>query len=340
MLDNRLKMCADMVSGDGIVCDVGTDHAYLAAELILTGKCEKVIASDINVGPLGAAQRTIEKNNIEDKVELIRSDGLENIPLEGVSDIVIAGMGGETIVDILHKCTALTESNIRLILQPMTKSEVLRKWLYDSNFAITSERIAEDGEKLYVVMCAEWSGQFQRLTETEALAGFFSDDDPLAQKYRSNEAARLRKVGSALENGGMRSESVHFSALANKLENGIGKVRINDVYNYLNEVYPVDAQEKWDNSGFLVENYEMECSKVMLTLDITIPSIYEAECKGAELMISHHPVIFHPLKRIRRKSPVFRLIYSDIAAICMHTNLDIAKGGTNGRYSEKNFRTL
>lgn len=84
----------------------------------------------------------------------------------------------------------------------------------------------------------------------------------------------------------------------------------------------------------------MECSKVMLTLDITIPSIYEAECKGAELMISHHPVIFHPLKRIRRKSPVFRLIYSDIAAICMHTNLDIAKGGTNGRYSEKNFRTL
>lgn len=330
MLDNRLKMCADMVSGDGIVCDVGTDHAYLAAELILTGKCEKVIASDINVGPLGAAQRTVEKNNIEDKVELIRSDGLENIPLEGVSDIVIAGMGGETIVDILHKCTALTESNIRLILQPMTKSEVLRKWLYDSNFAITSERIAEDGEKLYVVMCAEWSGQFQRLTETEALAGFFSDDDPLAQKYRSNEAARLRKVGSALENGGMRSESVHFSALANKLENGIGKGKINDVYNYLNEVYPVDAQEKWDNSGFLVENYEMECSKVMLTLDITIPSIYEAECKGAELMISHHPVIFHPLKKIKRKSPVFRLIYSDIAAICMHTNLDIAKGGTNG----------
>lgn len=325
-----MKMCAEMVSGNGIVCDVGTDHAYLAAELILSGKCEKVIASDINVSPLGAAQRTVEKNNLTDKIELIRSDGLENIPLDGVSDIVIAGMGGETIVEILHKCTAITESGIRLILQPMTKPEVLRKWLYDSNFAITSEKIAEDSDKLYVVMCAEWSGQFQRLTETEALAGFSSDDDPLAQKYKKNEVSRLRKVSSALENGGMRWESVHFSALAHKLENGIGKVKINDVYDYLNEVYPVEAQEDWDNSGFLVENYEMECSKIMLTLDITISSIYEAECKGAELMISHHPVIFRPLKKIKRKSPVFRLIYSDIAAICMHTNLDIAKGGTNG----------
>ncbi|MDE6425670.1 MAG: Nif3-like dinuclear metal center hexameric protein [Ruminococcus sp.] len=330
MLDNRLQTCADMVSGKGIVCDVGTDHAYLATELILSGKCEKVIASDINVSPLGAAQRTVEKNNLTDKIDLIRSDGLENIPLDNVSDIVIAGMGGETIVEILHKCTALAESKIRLILQPMTKSEVLRKWLYDSNFAITSEKIAEDGDKLYVIMCAEWSGQFQRLTETEALAGFFSEDDPLAKRYISNEASRLRKVGSALENGGMRSESVHFSALAYKLENGIDKVSINDIYNYLNEVYPVDIQEEWDNSGLLVENYDMECSKIMLTLDITIPSIYEAECKGAELMISHHPVIFRPLKKINRKNPVFRLIYSDIAAICMHTNLDISKGGTNG----------
>lgn len=330
MLDNRLKMCAEMVSGDGIVCDVGTDHAYLATELVLSGRCEKVIASDINLGPVTAAQRTVEKNNITDKVEVVRSDGLENIPLDDVSDIVIAGMGGETIVEILHKCDALIGSKIRLILQPMTKSEVLRKWLYDSNFAITCEKIAEDNDKLYVVMCAEWSGQFQRLTETEALAGFFDADDPLAQKYRSNEVSRLRKVSSALEKGGMRSESVHFSALAYKLENGIGQVKINDVYDYLNENYPVDVQEKWDNSGLLVENFEMACSKVMLTLDITIPSIYEAECKGAELMISHHPVIFHPLKRIDRKSPVFRLIYSDIAAICMHTNLDIAKGGTNG----------
>ncbi|MDE5582635.1 MAG: tRNA (adenine(22)-N(1))-methyltransferase TrmK, partial [Ruminococcus sp.] len=280
MLDNRLKMCAEMVSGNGIVCDVGTDHAYLAVELIQSGKCQKVIASDVKIGPLGSAQRTIEKYEISDKVKLIRSDGLESIPLDEVSDIVIAGMGGETIVEILHNCERLAESKIRLILQPMTKAEVLRKWLYDSNFTITSEKIVEESEKLYVVMCAEWSGQFQRLTDTEAIAGFADISEPLTKKYRSNEASRLRKVGTALEKGGMKAEAVHFSALAYKLENGIDKVKIDDVYSYLNEIYPVDVQEKWDNSGLIVENYDMYCSKVMLTLDITIPSIYEAECKG------------------------------------------------------------
>lgn len=98
MLDKRLKLCADMVSGEGIVCDVGTDHAYLPVELILSGKCEKVIASDINEHPLDAAARTIKKYGVSDKISLVLSDGLENVPLDGVSDIIIAGMGGETII--------------------------------------------------------------------------------------------------------------------------------------------------------------------------------------------------------------------------------------------------
>ena len=101
MLDNRLTACAELVGGEGIVCDVGTDHAYLAAELINSGKCSKVIASDINEGPLDSARKTVEKYGITDKVELVLSDGLKNVSLDGVSDIVIAGMGGETIAAII-----------------------------------------------------------------------------------------------------------------------------------------------------------------------------------------------------------------------------------------------
>ena len=98
MIDNRLKKCCEFVSGRGVVCDVGTDHAYLAAELVLSGKCNKVIASDIKSGPLEAARKTVEKYALSDKIELVLSDGLENIDGLGVSDIVIAGMGGETII--------------------------------------------------------------------------------------------------------------------------------------------------------------------------------------------------------------------------------------------------
>lgn len=332
MLDNRLKMCADMVSGKGIACDVGTDHAYLAAELILSGKCEKVIASDVKEGPLEAAAKTVEKYGIADKVELILSDGLENVPLDGVSDVVIAGMGGETIADIIGNVSVDRGdfNKIRWILQPMSKPEILREKLYGYQMKITSEKIIEDGDKLYVVMCAEYNEEWHYLTEAEALFGFFDEDDPLAEKYRTKEAKRLNKVSEALEKAGKKYEAMHYKALACKLENDFREYGIQEIYKYLDELYPFNTQEKWDNSGFLVESREITCNTVILTLDITNAVVAEASCKWAELIISHHPVIFNPLKSIKANEPVHSLIYNNIAAICMHTNLDKSPDGTNG----------
>ena len=91
MLDNRLKTCADFVTGKGIAVDVGTDHAYLAAELVASGKCSRVIASDINPGPLESAARTVEKYGVSENVELVLSDGLQNV------NITIQGVKLKTI---------------------------------------------------------------------------------------------------------------------------------------------------------------------------------------------------------------------------------------------------
>lgn len=330
MLDKRLKMCADLVGGEGIVCDVGTDHAYLAAELVLSGKCKRVIASDVKEGPLESARKTVERYGVADKVELILSDGLKNIPLDGVSDIVIAGMGGETIIEILEKCSLIIASDMNLILQPMTKEEILRKWLYDNNFVINSEKLIEDGDKLYTIIHSSWGGEFRKLTESEALLGFFDESDKLAEKYHKKKSDRLTKVSEALEKAGKKHEAMHYRALACKLENDFKLHNINEIYAYLDEVYPFRTQEKWDNSGLLIENFKMECSKVLLTLDINHSACYEAECKEAELIISHHPVIFEPLKRISYNNPVYRLVECGIAAICMHTNVDKSPNGTNG----------
>lgn len=329
MLDNRLKKCAELVSGKGIACDVGTDHAYLAAELVLSGKCRSVIASDVKEGPLASARSTVEKNGIADKVQLILSDGLENVPMDGVTDIIIAGMGGETIADIIGN-PDISFDGIHLILQPMTKAEILRKELYRHGFCITSEHIVEDGDKMYVIMCAENSGEWRKLTETDSLYGFFDDNDPLTAKYRQKESVRLAKISESLEAAGKSDEAQHYAALSYRLANGTDMVRTEEVYNYLDELYPFRAQEKWDNSGLLVESMDMECSRILLTLDITNDAVDDAEEMGADLIISHHPVIFDPLRRVSRNSPVFRLVSADIAAICAHTNLDIADGGTNG----------
>lgn len=328
MLDKRLMKIAELVSGKGAAADVGTDHAYLAAELITSGKCRRVIASDVKEGPLDSARATVEKYGIQDKVELVLSDGLEKVDLNGVTDVVIAGMGGETIADIIGRCVSNLDG-VRMILQPMTKAELLRKKLYEYQFEITGEYTAEDKDKLYVIMVAEKAPDGKLLTENDALYGFF-DDDEAARKYRKREAERLAKVGKSLEAAGKAEEAQHYAALAYKMENGTDSVKINSIYACLDSIYPFSAQDSWDNSGLLVENYDMECIKVLLTLDITNEAVNEASEKGAELIISHHPVIFEPLKRIRRNTPVFTLIDRGIAAICMHTNLDICDGGTNG----------
>ncbi len=338
MLDNRLKMCADMISGKGIVCDVGTDHALLAAYLITNGKCDKVIASDINEGPLESAGKTVEKYGISGKVELVLSDGLKNVNGEGVSDIVIAGMGGETIVKILSECQ-FDLNGIRLILQPMTKAEILRKWLADYGYKIVSENGVSEGEKLYTVITASAMPGCESLTEFEALRGFYSDDDEVGKIIRQKEAERLLKVSDSLKKAGKVNDAVHYAAMASRMVEGSKNVRISDVYSFLDEKYPLSLQESWDNSGYIVESDSEKCSKILLTLDITNDSVDEAVNKKADLAISHHPVIFNPLKKIQVDTPVYKLVRSGIGAICMHTNLDIAEGGTNtviaGKIAEK-----
>ncbi|MBR3900964.1 MAG: Nif3-like dinuclear metal center hexameric protein [Ruminococcus sp.] len=338
MLDNRLKMCANMISGKGIVCDVGTDHALLAAYLITNGKCEKVIASDINEGPLESAGKTVEKYGISGKVELVLSDGLKNVNGEGVSDIVIAGMGGETIVKILSECQ-FDLNGIRLILQPMTKAEILRKWLADYGYKIVSENGVSEGEKLYTVITATAMPECGSLTEFESLRGFFDDDDEIGRNIRLKEAERLLKVSGSLKKAGKVNDAVHYAAMASRMVKGSENVRISDIYSFLDEKYPLSLQESWDNSGYIVESDSEKCSKILLTLDITNDSVDEAVNKKADLAISHHPVIFNPLKKIQVDTPVYKLVRSGIGAICMHTNLDIAEGGTNtvivGEIAEK-----
>lgn len=329
MLDKRLELCAEFVSGTGTVCDVGTDHAYLAVELIKSGKCSKVIASDINEGPLECARKNVEKYGVSDKIELVLSDGLENINLDGISDIVIAGMGGETIAKIIDYYKH-NSYDIRYILQPMTKPEILRKWLYDNRFAIISEEAVEDGDKIYTVMCVEMPEIATHiLTEYETIAGFFPDDDEIGKKYRRKQSERLEKKALSLEKSGRINDAVHCRALSIKLIEGVKSERIKEIYNFLDSKYPFSLQESWDNSGLLVDNMFSNTKKVVLTLDITNNVAYEAMEKNVKLIISHHPVIFHPLKKIDTDNPVFNLIQYDIAAICMHTNLDIAEGGTN-----------
>ena len=107
---------------------------------------------------------------------------------------------------------------------------------------------------------------------------------------------------------------------------------IKEVYDHLCTIAPLDLQASFDNSGFLIGRGDRFAKKALLSLDITLPVIQEAAEIGAELIISHHPVIFNALKELHPEGPgekALLLAEKGIAAICMHTNLDIAEGGVN-----------
>lgn len=114
---------------------------------------------------------------------------------------------------------------------------------------------------------------------------------------------------------------------------------VREIYKAVDNIAPFSTQMGFDNAGFLVGAGEREVTRVLLALDITLPVIEEAADWGAQLILSHHPVIFEPVKRILAGEPtgekLMALIRQDIAAICAHTNLDLAAGGVNDALAQK-----
>lgn len=110
--------------------------------------------------------------------------------------------------------------------------------------------------------------------------------------------------------------------------------KVKDFYSYLNSIAPFETQEDWDNSGMLVGDMNAEVKKAAVVLDITHEEIKKAKAIGADLIISHHPVIFNPIKSVTKGSVPYELVASSINALCCHTPLDIADGGTNDSLAE------
>lgn len=106
---------------------------------------------------------------------------------------------------------------------------------------------------------------------------------------------------------------------------------IRNIFDTLCAWAPLELQMDFDNSGLLVGRGDRPVRRVLLSLDITAQVIDEAAELGAELIVSHHPVIFHPLKSLTDGAGELPLLLAErgIAAVCMHTNLDIAEGGVN-----------
>lgn len=151
-LGKRLSAVAGLVLPAGTLADVGCDHGYLSVYLAEQKICDKVIAMDVNKGPLQKAEENIKKFGFEDYIETRLSDGLEKLSAGEAEGFICAGMGGLLALQILWKGRELVKDMKQIILQPQSELWLVRRTLKQWGFVIEKEDIVLEDDKYYFMM--------------------------------------------------------------------------------------------------------------------------------------------------------------------------------------------
>lgn len=193
-LSNRLQAIADFVTIGTAVIDVGTDHGYIPIFLAQHGYSGKIYASDINEGPLSRAKQFAADYGVADKIQFYLANGLDFTDGKNIDTVIIAGMGGENIVDILEKA-AWTHNKVHLILQPQSKLADLANWLDNNGFAIHNVILVKDAGKIYPVLSV-FAGKSRApfsCAEMYADRILMENKDPLLPEYLNNLIKKLQR---------------------------------------------------------------------------------------------------------------------------------------------------
>ena len=198
-LSPRLQAVAELVPYGTKLADVGTDHGQLPVWLVLKGIVPQAVASDLRSGPLSRGRALAERWAVSGRITFRLCDGLAAIEPTEAEVITIAGMGGETIADILAAAPWTREEGHRYILQAMSGVEGLRRYLSDSGYTILREVLVAEGETLYVVLLAE-PGKMAPLTEGEIWVGRQDREmeSPLRLRYLEQEHQKLIRAVEGL----------------------------------------------------------------------------------------------------------------------------------------------
>jgi tRNA (adenine22-N1)-methyltransferase len=170
-LRERLRSALPYVRPGARIADVGTDHAHLPIYLVGNGICSFAVASDVGEGPIARARCEVELYGLTEKIETLLTDGLQGIEPYGVEDVLIFGMGGELITQILEAAPWICRPGIRLILQPMTHAFDVRDWLSAHGFRILHECLTREEFRVYQTLCAEYDGVARSLSAEDRLLG-------------------------------------------------------------------------------------------------------------------------------------------------------------------------
>ena len=218
----RLKMLYDMMPPCSCLGDVGTDHGFLPVYCVQNGKCARAIASDIRQGPLQIAEKNIALYQCKPQIQTLLCAGLEGRQDKTCGVIVIAGMGGYTICNILQawleQCEASKDfpGNPLFLLQPNTAEPVLRQFLWERGFRIEEERAVQDGAHVYLALRGRFTNTMEPYVESDCYTGKIMGGrrDPNDLVYFT---ARLRKYTKMLAGLSRKRELAAGSSQKKKL---------------------------------------------------------------------------------------------------------------------------
>lgn len=224
-LSVRLAAIAALVPEGARVCDIGTDHGYLAIELMRSGKARSVIAADIGEKPLENARKNITLSGVGG-ITLRLCDGLSGISPDEADTVVIAGMGGEVISGILERDkTVCRRNNIRLLLQPTTSPELLRRFLCENGFSILSETPVSENGKLYSVMAVSFTGKALNKSNSFYYVGCVGTETEAGRLYIKKQYDRCHKCVAALENISEKQEEyLYYRSVCNEINDLFGEL--------------------------------------------------------------------------------------------------------------------
>lgn len=213
-LDARLSAAAAFVRPGSTAADIGCDHGKLSAWLAGSGRCPLVFACDLRPDPLAKARRACA--HLGEKVQLRLGSGLEVLQPGEVQDIVIAGMGAQTIMEILDAAPWVFDPAYNLVLVPATKHSLLRRWLAQRGFTLQGETLAHAAGRWYAVMNARYTADSHEPKGLWCLCGLVQGQ-PGAEEYRAQQCGKLKKYRLGLSAG---PEAEAVDALIAEVEAG------------------------------------------------------------------------------------------------------------------------
>ncbi len=196
-ISERLLKIASFINKGERVADIGTDHAYLPIYLRQSGISPFVLACDIKEKPLSVAKKNVLLSET-DGIDFILCDGLSGVSLSEVDTIVIAGMGGELISNILD-FSDIRGSGKHLILQPMNSPEILREFLCKNGFTFLNEEAIIDTDRVYTIIDVVASAEKADRDEAFYFTGLLDAKKETDRLYLEKQLERLSSCASMLE---------------------------------------------------------------------------------------------------------------------------------------------